>query len=120
MRTYASLVCIIVMISLLCGFGQALMVYQSDVELIRASDEIVYGRIVEVNSQWNAQKTHIETTAQILVADAFKNDTSVSSGSTVLVTILGGTVGDVTEWVEDMPVFVTNTDAFVYLERLST
>ena len=106
------------MLSLLCSIGQALMIPQSDTELIRASDQIVYGKIISVNSQWNPLKTHIETTAQVLVADAFKkSDTSVRPGSTVPVTVLGGTVGDVTEWVEDMPVFVPDTDAFVYLSK---
>ncbi|MDO9325355.1 MAG: PKD domain-containing protein [Methanoregula sp.] len=119
MKNYISVVCVIVMLCLLIGFGQALMIPQSDTELIRASDEIVYGEIVSVSSQWNAQKTHIETTAQILVADAFKNDTGVRSGSTVPVTIRGGTVDDVTEWVEDMPVFVPDTDVFIYLNKKS-
>ena len=120
MRNYVSLVCIIVMLSLLCSIGQALMIPQSDTELIRASDQIVYGKIISVKSQWNPLKTHIETTAQVLVADAFKkSDTSVGPGSTVPVTVLGGTVGDVTEWVEDMPIFVPDTDAFVYLSKRS-
>jgi hypothetical protein len=117
MKTYSFVICII-FLSLICGFGNALMQYQNDSQLILTSDQIVYGKIVDVKSQWNAQKTHIETTAQILVADAFKkSDTSISSGSTVTVTVLGGTVGDVTEWVEDMPVFIPGTDAFVYLNK---
>ena len=119
MKTYSFVICII-FLSLICGFGNALMQYQNDSQLILTSDQIVYGKIVDVKSQWNAQKTHIETTAQILVADTFKkSDTSISSGSTVTVTVLGGTVGDVTEWVEDMPVFVPGTDIFVYLNKRS-
>ena len=120
MRKNVSLVCIIVMLSLLCGVGQALMIPQSDAGLILSSDEIVYGKIISVSSRWNAQQTHIETTAQILVSDAFKTSNSgIRSGSIVPVTVRGGTVGDVTEWVEDMPVFVADTDVFVYLNQKS-
>ena len=119
MKTYSIVICFI-FLSLICGFGNALMIYQNEYQLIQTSDLIVYGKIVHVKSQWNAPKTHIETTAQILVADAFKNsDTNISSGSAVPVSVLGGTVGDVTEWVEDMPVFVPGTDAFVYLNKRS-
>ncbi|MFA5414691.1 MAG: PKD domain-containing protein, partial [Methanoregula sp.] len=89
-------------------------------EYIQGSDEIIYGKILSTSSQWNADRTHIETTAQIQVADAFKNtDKGVSSGSIVPVTVRGGTVGDVTEWVEDTPVFVPNTDVFVTLGKSS-
>jgi hypothetical protein len=113
------LICI-VLLSLLCGSGNAIMAYQSQSELILTSDAIVYGKIVDVQSQWNSQKTHIETTAHIQVADAFSGaDKSIRSTSTVPVIVLGGTIGDVTEWVEDMPVFVPDTDAFVFLKKRS-
>jgi len=119
MKTFSIVICII-FLSLICGFGNALMLYQNDSQLILTSDQIVYGKIVDAQSAWNTQKTHIETTAQILVEEVFvKSDTSISSGSTVLVTVLGGTVGDVTELVEDTPVFVPNTNAFVYLNKRS-
>jgi hypothetical protein len=95
------------------------MIYQNESQLIRTSDQIVYGRIVDVKSAWNAQKTHIETTAQILVDEAFvtSDKAGINAGTTIPVTILGGTVGDISEWVEDMPVFELNSDTFIYLEK---
>ena len=75
--------------------------------------------IVDVKSAWNCRNTHIETTAYILVDEAFvKNDVSnTRPGMTIPVTVLGGTVGDTSEWVEDMPVFIPDSEAFVYLKE---
>ena len=109
---------IIVLLFLLCGFGNALMVPQNRSELTLGADAIVYGKTVDVKSQWNADKTHIETTAQIMVTDVFASkDKSISPGNTISVTILGGTVGNDTEWVEDTPVFIPNVDLIVFLKK---
>ncbi len=90
MRTFSVAICFI-LLCLLCGFCNALMIYQNDTQLIRTSDQIVYGKIVDVKSVWNAQKTHIETTAQVLVDEAFvqSNNLGINSGTTVPVTVLG-------------------------------
>jgi len=118
----SSVVICLVLLCFLCGFGNALMIYQNESQLIRTSDQIVYGRIVDIKSAWNSQKTHIETTAQILVDEAFVTDdkAGINAGTIIPVTILGGTVGDISERVEDMPVFELNSDAFVYLEKTNS
>ena len=83
------------LLCLLCGFGSGLTVYQNDTQLIQTSDLIVHGKIIEVKSAWNAQKTHIETTAQVLVNDTLKNDDilPIVPGSIITVMVMGGTVG---------------------------
>ena len=77
---------------LLCGFGSALTVYQNESQLIQSSDLIVYGKIVDVNSAWNAGKTHIETTAQVLVSDTLKNSDTITNitGTTLAISVPGG------------------------------
>ena len=82
MKTSSVVICII-LLCFLCGFGNALMIYQNDTQLIRTSDQIVYGKIVDVKSAWNPQKTHIETTAYILVDEAFitNNNESINPGN---------------------------------------
>jgi hypothetical protein len=111
----------ILLLCLLCGFGNALMISQSLSELTLGSDAIVYGKIVYVRSQWNAQKTHIETTAQIMVNDVFtSSDKSISPGNTISVTVWGGTVGNETEWAEDTPVFIPDSDVIVFLKKTDT
>ena len=108
----------ILLLFLLCGFANAIMIPKNLSELTLGSDAIVYGNIIDVKSQWNADKTHIETTAQILVNDVFaSSDKSVSPGNTISVTVRGGTVGSDTEWVEDTPVFISNVDVIVFLKK---
>lgn len=116
--------CVVICLILLCffcGFSTALTIYANDSQLIRTSDQIVYGKIVDVKSAWNAQKTHIETTAQILVAESFikNNNSGINTGTTIPVTVLGGSVGNTSEWVEDMPVFIPDSDAILYLKRIN-
>ena len=111
----------IVFLCLLCGFVNALVVPQSLSEQILGSDAIVYGKIIDVKSQWNADKTNIETTAQIMVNDVFaSSDKSISPGNTISVTVRGGTVDNVSQWVEDTPVFIPNVDVIVFLKKTNT
>jgi hypothetical protein len=104
---------------LLCGAGSALTVYQNESQLIQTSDLIVYGKIVDVKSGWNAQNTHIETIAQVLVNDTLKNNDNMTSitGNTILISVLGGTVGNDSEWVEDMPILIKDIAAIFFLKR---
>jgi len=79
----------------------------------------VYGKIAEVTSTWNAQKTHIETTGQVIVHEALKSkDNSAGiTGNTLIIYVLGGTVGNESEWVEDMPILINDTAAIFFLKK---
>lgn len=114
-----SVVVFFILLSLLCGFGNALKIYQNETQLIRTSDQIVYGKIVEVKSAWNAQNTHIETTAQVLVNDMLKNsdNTTNNTGTILSISVLGGVVGNDSEWVEDMPILINNTEGIFFLKK---
>jgi hypothetical protein len=104
--------------SFLCGFGNAILQSQNLSELTIGSDAIIYGKIVDVKSLWNPQKTHIVTTAQVKVNDVFySSDKSIVPGSTISVSVLGGTVGNDTEWVEDTPVFIPNVEVILFLKK---
>ena len=104
---------------LLCGFGSGLTVNRNESQLILASDLIVYGKIAEVSSSWNAQKTHIETTGLVMVHETLKGNeySAGSSGNTLSLYVLGGTVGNESEWVEDMPVLIKDTTAIFFLKK---
>jgi hypothetical protein len=108
------------LLCVLCGFGSALTVYQNESQLIRSSDLIVYGKIVDVKSAWNAGKTHIETTGQVLVNDTLKNSDPplIRPGGTIYITVLGGTVDNITEQVEDTPVLMVDTEAVFFLNKI--
>jgi hypothetical protein len=114
-----SVVVFFILLSLLCGVGQALRMYQNESQLILISDQIVYGKIVDVKSAWNAQNTHIETTAQVLVNDTFKSgdNTTIGPGSTILVTVPGGTVGNKSEFVEDTPFLIKDAETVLFLKK---
>ncbi len=77
-----TLVLFFVLLSLVCGFGNAAVLYQNESQQIQISDQIIYGNIVGVTSAWNPQKTHIETTAQVLVNTTLKNigNTTIGPG----------------------------------------
>jgi len=104
---------------LFCGWASGLSEYQNESQLIQSSDLIVHGKIAEVTSTWNAQKTHIETTGQVMVYETLKsNDNSaVITGNTLLIHVLGGTISNETEWVEDMPVLINDTAAIFFLKK---
>jgi hypothetical protein len=74
---------------------------------------------VDVKSAWNAQNTHIETIAQVLVDDMLKNsdNTTGQPGSTISISVLGGAVGNDSEWVEDMPILIKDTTAIFFLKK---
>jgi len=118
MKTFSVMV-FLCLLSLLCGPGQAVMIYQNESQLILTSDQIIYGKIVDVNSSWNAQHTHIETTAQVYVSDILKNSGSpASTTKTILsMSVVGGTVGNDSEWVEDMPIFMNDTEAIFFVKK---
>jgi hypothetical protein len=73
-----------------------------------------------VKSAWNAGKTHIETTGQVLVNDTLKNSNIplISSGTTINITVIGGTVDNITEQVEDTPVLMVDTEAVFFLNKI--
>ena len=104
---------------LLCGTVSAISAYQNESYAMQASDLVVQGKIVDAKSAWNAQKTHIVTIAQVQVTDSLKNTDSARNliGSTVEVSVLGGTVGNETEWVEDMPTLIKDTNAIFFLKK---
>ncbi len=87
---------------LLASGAQALMVPMDDAALATGADEIVRGEIADVHAGWTADHTSIVTTASVRVKGRAKGQ----GPDTLTLTSLGGTVGDVTQWVEDEPVLV--------------
>jgi hypothetical protein len=118
MKKHVILCCIILLV-LLCGVGNAKLIPQSISDLTLGSDVIVYGKIIDVQSALNTEKTHIETTAKVLVNDTFMSGdtTSISSGSIITITVPGGTLGDKTEWVEDTPSLIKDSEAILFLKK---
>lgn len=78
------------------------------------SDVIAIGDIKEVESSWNLWRTMIYTYSTLSVEEYVKG----GEGQKMLIIITeGGTVGESSVWVEDVPVFAKNETVLVFLKR---
>ena len=78
------------------------------------ADLILTGNVVEQNSSWNENNTRIYTQATIQVEEYLKG--SNNSGP-VIVSYLGGEVGDVGEMYSHMPRFENNEEVLIFLKK---
>ncbi|MEN6340925.1 MAG: IPT/TIG domain-containing protein [Methanospirillum sp.] len=106
----------VVAISLMAAGAQAVMLPQEQSDLAMSADSIILGTVTSVESHWTADR-NIETTAEIALESVVKG---TSPGTTVPVTIQGGTVDGVTQVVEDQPVPASGERAFYLLDRASS
>ncbi|MDD5186954.1 MAG: PKD domain-containing protein [Methanoregula sp.] len=83
-------------------------------ELSLDSDAIVIGTVDHSDCQWNTENTHIITTTYISVSDTLKGN---PRSNLIPVTTMGGTIGDISEWVEDQPILVQGMDVGLFLKE---
>lgn len=98
---------------LLAVGAQALTVPMDDAALATGADEVVRGEIADVHADWTADHAQIVTTARVTVKGRAKGQ----GADTLTLTSLGGTVGETTQWVEDQPVLVPGTEAFIFVKH---
>jgi len=79
--------------------------------LVRQSDYVVYGRVVANRSYWEPATGAIWTQTTFLVLDRPKG----GSGSTILISEPGGTVGSVGHLIPGIPRFETNQEVVLFL-----
>lgn len=73
--------------------GATTLVRQSLDALVAAHPTIVVGQVVAAHSYWNADDTFIVTDFEVRTTDVLKGE---AKGGEIDVTVLGGTVGDIT------------------------
>jgi hypothetical protein len=78
------------------------------------ADLILTGNVVEQNSSWNENNTRIYTQATIRVEEYLKGS---NNSGLVIVSYLGGEVGDVGEMYSHMPRFENNEEVLVFLKK---
>ena len=83
-------------------------------ELSKGADVILTGKVTEQASSWNENKTRIYTRATIQVEEYLKG---INSGSSIIVTYLGGEVGEIGEMYSHMPRFEDNEEVLVFLKK---
>ncbi len=81
------------------------------VDLAQQSRDVVHARVVSSTSRWNDDHSLIVTDVTLEVSDGLKGD----AGGTLVITQLGGTVGDLKVTVPGASVFRNNDEAILFL-----
>jgi hypothetical protein len=98
--------------ALAVGAAQATLVERVSLEqLVDGSARIVQGRCLRTWSAWDATHQNIWTHSEIQVTDLLKGD----AGQTVVVSELGGEVGDLGMRVEGMPQYQPGEEMVLFL-----
>ena len=99
------------------GAGAILAECQDKDYLSNVADYIVEGTVTFVESRWNEENTGIFTYSDLTVATYIKG-TPLPVNTFQIVTP-GGTVGDITQVVEDQPIFHEGRKVRLYLENVN-
>jgi hypothetical protein len=83
-------------------------------DLIKRSDVIVVGKVGRMVSEWNEDKSRIQTRVTISVDQTIKG---VPTSSTVTVLVPGGEVDGVGEWYSHTARFQDNEDVVIFAEQ---
>jgi hypothetical protein len=97
--------------------SSALMEKMDDITLVSGADGIVIGDVLSVSSAWNSDHTHIITTALVHINETMKGD--LKTGQVIPIITEGGTVGEITEWVEDQSILMPGSQVGLFLEKES-
>ncbi len=104
---------------LLTGFftsqTSALMVRKSIEELTSEADSILIGKVKEIESRWNEERTLIYTYVTISVSQYTKTLSGVGEVQEIIVRVRGGEVGDIGLKVSDTPQFREGEEVFLFL-----
>ncbi len=115
MRPFLTRILLVLMLILLgTGSAGAVMVELDPATLTALSDATVIGTVRSVESRWAADGGTIETVVRFTVDETVAG---ADPGDTVSIIVAGGTVGDVTQWVEDEPSFFPGQEAGLFLTR---
>jgi len=91
----------------------ALMVELKLEDLTKEADSILRGEVTDMRSEWNENKTRIYTYITISVKERIKGS---STGNTVTIRQLGGTVGRKSLFVSNSAIFQKGEEAIVFLK----
>lgn len=83
-------------------------------DLVRGNATIVVGEVVDVSSYWNADGTFILTDVRVAISDVLKGD---RSNRELTLTVMGGSVGDLTTLIIGNPEFVRGNSYVLFLNE---
>jgi hypothetical protein len=83
-------------------------------QLTAANESVVYGRVLDIHSYWNADHTMIMTDVRVSASQVLKGDRAARE---ITFTLLGGTVGEITTLIIGGPELVPGSDYVLFLNR---
>jgi len=83
-------------------------------KMLGSSSVVVKGRVMATDSQWASDQrgNHIWTRVTVFVDNTLKG---AVAGNWLILEVQGGTVGDITEAVEDLPTFAVGEEVVLFL-----
>lgn len=113
---------IIVLLSLIIIFtcaedANALMLKMSFEELSSNSESIIIGKVKNIDSYWNEERTNIYTEVTVSIEDDIKG---VNKQDEITIITPGGEVDGITQYVSDSPTFKLGEEAVLFLNELSS
>ena len=85
--------------------------------IIKTADYIVEGTVKRVESRWNEEKTSIFTYTDFSIEKYLKG--TPFAESMLQIVTPGGTVGTISQWVEDQPIFHEGKRARIYFAEVN-
>lgn len=125
MMKIRSVLCSVVIFCLITGFfvtqGDAVVIKKSIEELTYEADPILIGKVKDMESRWNKERTLIHTYVTVSVAKYIKRILEIGEPKEITVKVPGGQVGDIALKVSDTPEFMKGEEVFLFLriEKLS-
>ncbi|MHB8084584.1 MAG: hypothetical protein ACYDHZ_02015 [Dehalococcoidia bacterium] len=95
----------VVLILVLSSPAQAITIPMTMEDLTTGADAIIIGTIVEASSDYGSNHA-IYTSVVVDVEEGLKGN--IVRGNRIVISIQGGTIGTITDWVEDEPIFTAN------------
>lgn len=105
----------ILLVGCLRGNNSALTLIAQDLSnMVQQSDVIIKGNVVDRQAQWvtDERGKHIHTIVRIYADSVLKGELA---GDVFTLDIVGGTVGDITEFVSGSPVFAKEEEVILFL-----
>jgi len=119
MKRVCFILCSVVIFSLTTGFlatqGVTLVVKKTVEDLTYEADSILIGKVKEMESQWNSERTLIYTYVAVSVTEYVKRIPEMEEPREITVKVPGGEVGDIALKVSDTPEFVKGEEVFLFL-----
>lgn len=82
----------------------------------RMSDYIIEGKIEKVEAAWNQDKSQILTRTDLTIEKYVKGEPFPQNKLQIVTP--GGTVGEISQWVEDQPIFHEGKRVRIYFEKI--